>query len=239
MELPQWLTNAFRINFIEFLANIVGIWISLLESSCPFPKLLSLSDNTSTVGWLYKSSFTRKDQDPHDVLARQLARLLFSKDASVYEQHIPGQSNLIADSLSRDTHLPTDQHVFALKTLFPHQVPENFHIRSIIPTEITSWITSLKPIAINRRVSPPARNRSTLGALLDGKSSYDDATSMITFWMDSIKENKFKSSALLRQLSDEMILDPPNLPHLLAQRLNPPLTTFVRSFDRTFARVPS
>ncbi len=59
-----------------------------------------------------------------------------------YSQWFEGKKNNVADALSRDWHLSTDELTFLLHSHFPEQMQTNFQIFPL-PKEISSWLTSL------------------------------------------------------------------------------------------------
>jgi hypothetical protein len=59
-----------------------------------------------------------------------------------YSQWIKGTDNPVTDSLSWDHHLTDKELTYLLRLKYPQQVPQHFEIVPL-PTEITSWLTSL------------------------------------------------------------------------------------------------
>ena len=146
-KIPTWMQTSMHINLLEFIAYTIGIWLEILDhqnQEGKYLKIKALTNNSSAVGWLYKSNFNYRNQGPHDSVARKLASLLLNSNSSVTAQQTPGSTNIIADSLSRDFHLQKNHLTFILKTLFPSQVPQKFQILEKLPKEITSLIYSLK-----------------------------------------------------------------------------------------------
>ena len=58
----------------------------------------------------------------------------------LYSQWFPGDENVIADSLSRDFHLPNNELTQLLTSVCPHQLPHGFEIKQL-PNEIALWLT--------------------------------------------------------------------------------------------------
>jgi len=235
-KLPLWMTNSFHINLLEFIASVVAIWLDLEfnKNKITHPKILALSDNTSTIGWLYKSNFNVKSHPGHDRVARQVAKILLENEASIESQHIKGSHNVIADSLSRDHHLKETHLKFILTSLFPSQVPQNFSILSTLPEKITSWLESLKDITINAGVSPPKHSRSKTGLFFDGEDSWTDVVSKTNSLMTSLRHQKSPSSQHSLPLLDEMRMARTLNPISNAEQSCPPSTLYVRPFGRTF-----
>ena len=99
-----------------------------------------MTDSTTAKGWMQKSNFVEKGEDPIQATARvnaaQKYALIFM-DANVkgYSQWFPGKSNNVADALSRDWHLGDIKLTSLLHSHFPEQMPENFRILPL-PSEI-------------------------------------------------------------------------------------------------------
>ena len=235
-KLPSWMTRSFHINLLEFIASVVAIWLDLKENKQQtiHPKILALSDNSSTIGWLYKSNFNVKSHPGHDKVARKLAEILMEHDASLESQHIKGAHNVIADSLSRDHHIKDTYLKFILTSIFPSQVPQNFAISSTLPIEITLWLDSLKEISTSVEVFPPKQSKSKTGLFFDGSASWQDLVSRTNFLMDSLKLPKSPSSPHLSHLLEEMRMVQEIKPISRAAQSQPPSTLYVRPFGRTF-----
>ena len=97
-----------RINLLEFIAAVVTIETELRygpPASSAYHHLLALSDSSSALGWLHRSTFRPIKSPLQDVVARHLGTLLMDFEASHVSAHIKGKNNIIADSLSRDIDL--------------------------------------------------------------------------------------------------------------------------------------
>ena len=236
-KLPKWMETSLHINILEFIACTIGIWLEVLEmkkSNKKFIKIRALTDNSSAVGWLYKSNFNPTTHGPHDVVARKLASILLESETSITSQHTPGKTNIVADSLSRDFHLPVNHLTFILKTLYPSQAPTNLTILETLPNEITSWISSLKDSSINHSAPPGNPDPSKTGTFFDGASSWKDVVSKTNLLMNLHKNKKSNCCQASQSVLEEMNLakltkvDSPDLPS------PPPSATYVRPFGRTF-----
>jgi hypothetical protein len=139
-ELPMECRGRLTLNGLEYLASIITIEHYLGHSTSTYPCILSLLDSTSAIGWLYRSSFDLSSHSIHATLARHLATIMIDQQACLYSQHIPGTTNVIADSLSRDFHIPTDQLACLIRSNF--QVPASFTIYPLTAGRV-SWLTSL------------------------------------------------------------------------------------------------
>ena len=236
-KLPDWMYSTMHINLLEFIASAIGIWLEVLESKKNyqhFTRIRALSDNSSAVGWLYKSSFTHTDHQPHDKVARQLASILLSSEVTITPQHTPGCHNIIADSLSRDFHIPDKQLTLILTSIFPTQTTKNFHILPQLPVEITSWISSLKASMTKPLASPRKQDPSKMGAFFAGVLSWKDVVSKINF-LTTIQQNKnYKCCRLSQQVLGEMNLAKQIKPDSEDLRSHPPSLTYIRPFGRIF-----
>jgi hypothetical protein len=140
-------------NMLEYIAMTVNVIVACRDSQdITHPCVLALGDNTSAIGWLFRSS--RLHQPHHHLhlsVARHLATEVIQNDCCLYSQHIPGARNTVADLLSydgrgRDKHHPIahDQPDDATLTRRFHahystQITTNFNI-SPLPPDIDSWL---------------------------------------------------------------------------------------------------
>ena len=125
-----------------------------------------------------KSNFS-SDQPLQLTIARELARDVIGNSCSLQSTWIPGPTNDVADSLSRDFHLSDVELTNLLSSSIPLQLPEDFHI-SPLPQEITSklisWIQSLpSPKELFHR---PTRSKLATGNI--GLSSLGQLTAPMT-----------------------------------------------------------
>jgi hypothetical protein len=93
-------------NFVEYLASVVGIKVTLLYNEIqPGDCVMSLTDNTSAMGWLRKSNFARDgEQMLHFELARDLANQTLQQGFCLSSQWFAGIENLVADALPYHYH---------------------------------------------------------------------------------------------------------------------------------------
>jgi hypothetical protein len=92
------------INFLEFLACVVGIMLSIEEDD-PAASFcyLSATDNTSAMGWLRKSNFVSDgNHAAHLGLAREFTSDLLRRALMNYSLCLAGEGNWVADLLSCD-----------------------------------------------------------------------------------------------------------------------------------------
>ena len=148
-EIPEHLRGRAHINLLEFIAQLISIWIDILEKKIePLDCLLGMGDNTASMGWLRRSNF--RENEEHDLewlakqkVARKVATLVLDSGTTLYRQWFKGADNVVADSLSRDAYfLPNKAHELFLLKSVPTQVPKDFKIRPV-PKEICLFVTSI------------------------------------------------------------------------------------------------
>jgi len=92
-EIPLHLRGRKSINFLEFLACVVGIML-FIEKDNPAAGYcyLSATDNTSAMGWLRKSNFVSDgDHAAHLGLAREFTSELLRRALKNYSQWFAGK----------------------------------------------------------------------------------------------------------------------------------------------------
>ena len=235
-EIPLWMRKTMHINLLEFIACTIGIWLEIIDNrnQNKFQRIHALTDNSSAVGWLYKASFNPKTHHGHDTVARKLATLLLESKTTITSQHTPGRMNVVADSLSRDFHLPINHLTLILKSLYPQQTKKNFFIRQALPQEIISWIFSLKHSSTKPTASQFAPERSKTGVFFAGSASLKDVVSKINSLQNLTKNPKSTSCAHSQKVLEEMNLAKQTKSHLQEQQYQPPSATYVRPFGRIF-----
>ena len=200
-------------------------------------KVLAFTDSSSALGWLFKSNFDPINNVLHDVVAQKLARDLLNYEGSLYSQHISGVRNIVADSLSRDTHIPLKKLAFILKSFFPNQAGVNFKIKTL-PKEDILWLYSLKALSTATTEIPPQPTRSKVGALIDGNVSWKELVSLTNSYRTFDRQPESVSSVLSPQVLEEMnMAQETNLNFATAQSA-PRLATYVRPSGRTFGTTP-
>ena len=119
-----------HINLLEFIVQVVSIWIDNLENKInKHDCLLAIGDNTTEAGWLKRSNFRDNSEENEESsgewmikqqVSRKLASLVLDSDSVLYTQWFKGEHNAVADSLSRDAYfLSSSSHNFLFKTV-PH-----------------------------------------------------------------------------------------------------------------------
>jgi hypothetical protein len=147
--------NSIFNNFLEFLGMVVNIWLMCLEYTTTSECLLAVGDNTSAIGWLFRSSRVPEElvyYDAVQLVARQLAVLVIESEHCLASQHTKGEANVVADLLSWSNDARGTQHPLAaddpsdaeltlrFHSHLPQLVPRAFKI-SPLPSEVLSWIT--------------------------------------------------------------------------------------------------
>jgi hypothetical protein len=148
-RIPQELQNRAHINLLEFLAEMICIWIDILNGNLhPDDCVLCFGDSTTAMGWLHRSNFRQQDEaiehyNIKTTVARHLAQLVLNYRIKLYSQWLQGQRNGLADALSRDdSTMPDELLTLDLSSRFHTQVPHNFKICPL-PPEIVSFISNL------------------------------------------------------------------------------------------------
>jgi hypothetical protein len=144
-------------NVLEFLRMMVTIWLVLIEcdeTNCEQDCILALGDNTSAVGWLFKSGklpFDSPHYKPVQLISRKLARLLTDSSHCLASQHIKGNKNTVSNLLSFAGATRRDPHPLApdcssdlvltkrSHSCTPQLVPAGFDIWPL-PSEISCFI---------------------------------------------------------------------------------------------------
>jgi len=235
-KLPKWMTTAFHINLLEFIASFIAIWLDILkdDNKTQYKKYMALTDNSSAVGWLYKSNFNPKTHPGHDVVARKMAEVLMESESTIESQHIKGAHNVVADSLSRDHHIHRTHLELILTSLYPTQAPPNLKISEILPPEITCWLDSLKATMTNSGVLMPKQSHSKTGTLFAGRNSSRDVVSTINSLKGIARRKETKSCQLFSPVLDEMKMAKEENLTSKGTQSHLPSIMYVRHFGRTF-----
>ena len=173
--IPPKLRGRAHINLLEFLIQVVSIWLDIYEGNVKQQDcLLALGDNTTAAGWCRRTNFREKVEGDRDWIvkqqvARQLANLILDSETVLYTQWFKGTWNLVTDSLSRDMHIFSEEsHTLFLQKTVHCQLPHNFQIRPL-PEKISCFITSmLQQLPVQKQRSRPQK-ASDLAHLKLGK----------------------------------------------------------------------
>jgi hypothetical protein len=145
-------------NVLEFLAMAITLWLMVIECTHVGARhecLLALGDNTSAIGWLFRSS--KLDHDSKyftvvELIARQVVTLLLDSEHCLFGQHIWGKQNTVSDMLSYmmqqrgdgqtnplAANEPTDEELTQrFHQYLPQVIPEAFEI-STLPHKVLSF----------------------------------------------------------------------------------------------------
>ncbi len=188
-------------NLLEHLASVISPWVDILagrlkRGDC----LLSMTDSTTSEGWLRKTNYKEDDDGVQATIRIELARSHASRllDAGIreYSQWFPGADNQVADALSRDWDRPDDVLTNILLTHVPSQVPHSFKIVPL-PNEISSFVTSLLLRLPVQELYREEHKTTTLGCGEDGAHiAIPQELVMTTSSRDSIAPSAHTSSAL-------------------------------------------
>ena len=180
-EIPMADRGKLSLNLLEYLASITTIAMEAAAGNIqPDACILSQLDSSTADYWLHRGGarFQGHEKSTHLAISRWLADILDTTQACSFSHWIPGEDNIIADSLSRDHHLSPLQLTHLLQSSAAHQIPPNFDI-SPIPTEIASRLT----LWTQRERAPKGfkliPKRSTLASSAFGKNSWAPSDSAL------------------------------------------------------------
>jgi len=157
-EIPLQFRGRKSINFLGFLACVVGIMLSI-EDDDPAAGYCyrSATDNTSAMGWLRKSNFVSDgDHAAHLGVAREFTSQLLRIALMNYSQWFAGEGNWVADLLSRDLVSSNHEITTIINSRFPSQVPKSFKV-SPLPAKISSFPSYWVQLRALPRGSPAKR----------------------------------------------------------------------------------
>jgi hypothetical protein len=174
-ETPKELRLRASINLLEFIGSLLGPWVDFVEGNLPPELSIFLQgDNTTAAAWLQKTNFCSK-KPAHLKVARRLANLLLKSATQLVNEWTPGDTNEIADSSSRATHLSIAEHSALLHSHFPQQMPAGFAIEPL-PVEISSWVGSILRLPPASSEPCPQPTRSKLGCGIAGSPASAPST---------------------------------------------------------------
>ena len=197
---------SFTLNTKEFMAATISQRLALDDDNSPHPCHLNIGDSAVSESWLYKSNFDPDENPIHDEIARTMGRDLIKRRACNYSQHLAGEENIIADSLSRDTHLSHEQHIALLTSAAPPLLPKNLQITPLSPPVI-SWIGSLAQLAPSKRELTWQHTPSTLAAGVTGWNSVEGYPQMTPIWSHShpVKETSSFVSSWIQSVMENSL----------------------------------
>jgi len=142
-HLQFWATN----NLLEHLAAIITPWIDIIKGRLQLGDCaLSMTDSTTSEGWLRKTNFSELGDNPIQATARlEAARMqamhYMPLGIREYSQWFKGEANVVTDALSRDNDHSDHELTHIFHTHCPSQIPLHFEIQPL-PNEIISWLTA-------------------------------------------------------------------------------------------------
>ena len=155
-------------NLLEHLAAIITPWIDIIAGRLTHGDCaLSMTDSTTSVGWLRKSNFIEDGESPIQAtirleVARHHALHYLNNGIQEYSQWFRGVENNVADALSRDDDRSDNKLTKILRSHCPSQVPPHFEIVPL-PNKITSWLTLLLQRLPQKKELAEEHTRTTLG----------------------------------------------------------------------------
>jgi len=238
--IPAEFRFRMTINMLEHLASVIGPWIDIIENNLEeFSCVLSLTDSSTTEGWLRKSNFKYNNNESMEMtsvkldISRGHAMRLMNNNCKDYSQWFPGDKNVIPDSLSRDSHLSDEQLTSLYLSKIPEQVPLNFKI-SPLPEEITSFIFSCLQKLPEQTQPLEKEAKSTIGTGIDGSDTCQISESTMTHSSTTSVDDKqpFSSQLSQKQLDAESFLIKEQI--LWSQKQSdPPWTAYLRPSENT------
>jgi hypothetical protein len=159
----------------------ISIWLECLNTSDNSECILSLGDNSSAVGWLFKSSHVDPSSltfDAIQIVARKVATIIMDSPHCLASQHIRGKHNVVSDLLSFEKSDRGYLHPLAydspaddvltqrFHSFLSPQIPRDFAI-SPLPSEILSWITQVLRVGESSLMADKNRQMKTKTAFGD------------------------------------------------------------------------
>jgi hypothetical protein len=183
-------------NLFEFIGTTVTAWLECLDSETHAEEcILALGDNTSALGWIYRSSRVKPTSMSYKAIqkvARHLATVFLDSTHCLASQHLKGDHNVVADLLSFAGHDRDKPHPLAADNpsdqiltqrfheFLPSQIPANFAI-SPLPPELLSWTSQVLQIAESSLIhATRAQMRQTTGSGVDGFPFANTQASLLT-----------------------------------------------------------
>ncbi len=135
-------------NLLEHIAAIITPWVDIIaghltRGDCT----LSMTDSTTSEGWLKKTNFIKNGKSPIQATIRLEVACLHashyrSHKIREYSQWFRGADNHVADALFRDDDRTDKELTKILRLHCPSQVSPHFKIVPL-PSKIVSWLTLL------------------------------------------------------------------------------------------------
>ena len=161
---PQFSANSSANNVLEFIALAITLKLEIKEcrkQGLTEEVILALADNTSAIGWIFKTSKIRKNSKyfkATNFIARSIPKWFMESNNFIGGKHIKGEHNFIPDVLSfegsvrvwgkggfsnKQNHLifdnpPNGVLTNCILSQYPQTAPAHFCI-SHLDTETFSW----------------------------------------------------------------------------------------------------
>ena len=120
-------------NLLEHMEEITCTWIDMISGvMSKFDCCLSFGDNASSLSWLHLTRFFMIGHEAHEETSNKIDNLCIDHTSCIYGQHFKGKHNWVADSLSRDHHLPKEALTQLLNLFCLEQIPKNFLICPVL-----------------------------------------------------------------------------------------------------------
>jgi hypothetical protein len=242
---------------------VITVWLAIFECNQQGSDqdcILAIGDNTSAIGWLYKSSRFKPGSlyyKPVQLIARQLARLIIGSSHCLASQQIKGDQNTVSDLLSFAGNARGYEHPLApdfpsdavltqrFHAHIPQLIPQAFSILPL-PNEISSFlIQALQTIELSwiQNKRKLTKNETESGA--DGSTSAPKWASTITLSSLSYSTKKTSSSSDPFCPSTEWLVGARQAPFLASVRApwfcrlcEMPQVIWLRRFGVTSNKVP-
>ena len=171
-------------------------WLECLDANKDAEEcILALGDNTSALGWIYRSSRVKPTSMSYkaiQMVARHLASVFLDSTHCLASQHLKGDHNVVADLLSFAGHDHEKAHPLAADNPSDHvltqrfhkflhsQIPANFAI-SPLPPEILSWASQVLQTAESSLIrATKAQTKPTTSSGVDGFPFANVRASLLT-----------------------------------------------------------
>lgn len=187
--LPSHLLGIFSINILETIAAYWTIKLTInVVGSC---KILAKVDSKSAQFWIHRPRFHPDTAPVHDSVCRLIGTMLRNYDSAIILDHTKGETNVLADSLSRDSHIPLIHYLPLLKQHLGQILPTNFEIIEQNSPELTSFLESLASMLPSIIPKQIALERSKIMLSVYGKHTARVEEPMIFFSAPSTVKKRF------------------------------------------------
>ena len=130
------------------MATVITPWIDIKAKRLgPGYCSLSMTDSSTSEGWLRKSNLKEDGESPIQAtirleVSRSDAKRIMENKTKNYSQWFRGWMNDVSDALSRDDDRSDNELINIFLSFTPSQIPDHFKIVPL-PREISSWLISL------------------------------------------------------------------------------------------------